>query len=169
MRRYALALAVAAFLLLLFAAPQVRAQATPLSFKLCEAAIVDITTGTTRVDDDGVLHVRDQLWTSTFEGTFAGGTAFAGAGSGTFSYNLDLASGNGDLFGAFRWTFHDFRGAGDVTFSGRFSGAFAAGVISNDLIGHAGVMMLAAHAPSDSVVCPSGAEPWAGTILMPQG
>lgn len=168
MRREAWILAVAAFLLLLFAAPQVRAEATTLSFTLCETAILDPDSGTARVDDEGVLHVRNLLWTSTFEGTFGDGTAFAGAGSGTFSYNLDLASGNGDLFGAFGWTFYGFRGAGDVTFSGRFSGAFTAGIISNDLIAHAEVMTLTGHAPSDSVVCLTG-EPWAGAILMPQG
>ncbi len=166
MRREAWVLAVAAFLLLVFAAPQVGAKATSLSFELCEAATLGDQLDRAWVDDAGIYHVRNLVWTSSFEGTFGDGTAFTGEGSGVFSYNVDTASGLGDLFGAFSWTFRDFGGAGDVTFSGRFSGAFTPS-ITNDLVAHAGTMTLMGHAPGDSVVCSGSAEPWAGTILVP--
>lgn len=171
MKRVAWAWVLAAFLMLLLVAPHVQAQNTRLSFTLCETANIDWTTESARhwVDAAGIDHWRNAEWTSTFVGTFGDGTAFTGEGSGLLSWNLDTTSYNGDLFGAFSWTFYGFRGAGDVTFSGRFSGAFTGGIISNDLVAHAEVMTLTGHAPSDSVVCPDGAEPWAGTILMPQG
>lgn len=168
MRREVWTLAVAAFLLLLFAAPEVRADATRLSFTLCETATLDLHSGTAWLDDAGIYHVRNMAWTSTFEGTFGGGTAFTGEGSGLFNYNVDTTSGLGDHFGAFSWTFHPFRGASEVTFSGRFSGAFTP-TITNDLVAHAGVMTLKGHALGESIVCSGSAEPWSGTILIPPG
>lgn len=169
MRREACVFVVAAFLMVLLLAPRVGATSTTLPFTLCEKAALGTQSVRHWVDDEGVDHLRDLVWTSTFEGTFGDGTEFTGEGSGLLSWNLDTTSYNGDLFGAFGWTFYGFRGTGDVTFSGRFSGAFTAGVISNDLVAHAGVMTLTGHAPSGAVVCPAGAEPWTGTILIPNG
>lgn len=160
MRQLAIALAVAGCLLLVLAAPNVQAQAGTLSLTLRETLDNDPTAVCERSwTTDQIFHCRDLPWTSAFVGEFADGDEFRGKGSGLLSYNLNMETLNGDLFGEFSWTFSDWQDG--VTFSGRFTGTFDGGVIHDFIWARGEGMQLMGH--GDSV------EGFQGVILIPHG
>ncbi len=163
MRREAIAVLVAGCVLLLLGAPQVHAQAATRSLTACETlSLTD--TGTMR-EQGGIQHLRDMQWTSAFVGEFGDGTPLSGKGAGLLNWNLNTATGDGDLFGEFSWTFADFHGG--VTFSGRFSGTFDAGVIHDGWVAHGEGMTIMGQGLSNA--CPGGASLQNAVILMPHG
>ncbi len=103
---------------------------------------------------------RSWAWNSTFTSTLGPGTDY-----GVLGWNVDLATGNGDLFGTFNWAFDDF--APGVTFSGHFNGTFTAGVIQDSWVGHGGGMTVFGHGLSGSAAC-GGNSLQNGAILTPQ-
>lgn len=161
MRREAVALAVAAFVALVLVAPQVRAGAMTLQLSACETLALG-SFESYRIAG-GIEHYRNWQWSSTFVGTFSDGTPLSGTGGGLLNWDLNAATGDGDLFGEFHWTFAGFQGG--VTFSGRFSGTFDAGVIHDSWVAHAGTMTIMGKGLSGA--CPGGASLQDAVILIP--
>lgn len=116
MRRLSVAL-VAAILALALAGPAVQARTTFIPFSCAEHFADNPEPGRVWVDDDFVLHVRGSQWIYEHEGD----RYCAGEAHVVVNLNVDLATGEGNLWGTIHVDLDGIDGGWHRTFSAHFT------------------------------------------------
>ncbi len=134
------ALALAA--VFLFAATGAQAKATFVTGTDCGPSPTSGTPAKEWVDDDGIDHARGVPYTDVFTGDFPTTV------SGVEGWNIDTATGAGDVFGTMTGTVEGYG-----TFSGRFTATYFVGgtfVGHATLVGSSGLLTADFDAPSEA-------------------
>ncbi len=146
-------------LLLATSGVQAKATKTPFTFTAADIALGEPEREW--VDDEGILHVRNQAYQFVVSGDFDGTL------SGLVNVNMDLATGDGDGFGTLLLAVT----GGGGTFEGRFTATFEGGAISGEFVGHGtgdfeGMKIMGTFAPAGPP--PAGLN-FEGIVLDPHG
>ena len=139
-----------------------------------ETSITTVTVATTGpdkewLDEDGVLHTRGLiLHADVFGGAVGEEGILLGTQTAVLAFNIDLATGNGDLHGTFvrSWTVKGVSGTFSGSFQSTIMGFFFVGTVTaKGSDGFAGMV----HTAVVAGVFGGGGLSSTGTILDPSG
>lgn len=142
------------------------AQADEVAVAGGQFTVAVLDPGTSWVDEEGILHVRGLILSVLLVGSFEG------LATQHLDYNLDLATGNGDLHGSaeFEGTLNGVAGVLAGHFAGDITGTIDGPLFSADSIAHGNFGGAQAHSRLTTTgILGSGVASYTGTVLFPQG